>query len=108
MHVCFNIHDSSNWTHDFNDGKGMVKDAYGPYFIRLEVPGCTGIGIHGTHKPESIGTRDIEGCIRLRNQELLELKKHLSIGMVVVILPSLKDIIATTLDNSQKISENKI
>ena len=59
------IVDASCWTHDFGDGKGEIAGAYGPFFIRLETPGHKGIGIHGTHKPESIGTRDTEGCIRL-------------------------------------------
>ena len=26
-------------THDFKDGKGPIKDAYGPWFLRLDVPG---------------------------------------------------------------------
>ena len=44
------IHDSSNWGHDFHDGKGFIKHAYGHYFLRLQT-GFSGIGIHGTHAP---------------------------------------------------------
>ena len=44
-------------SHDFKDGKGPVKDAYGPWFLRLDVPGFWDIGIHGTPFPESIGSR---------------------------------------------------
>lgn len=77
------IKDSSAWTHDFGDGKGEIKGAYGPFFIALytgskgSFSGKTwrGIGIHGTHDPSSIGTNASEGCIRLQNEELLELKK---------------------------------
>ena len=29
------IQDASTWTHDFKDGKGVIKGAYGPWFIRL-------------------------------------------------------------------------
>jgi lipoprotein-anchoring transpeptidase ErfK/SrfK len=47
--------DASRWEHDFGDGKGYIKNAYGPYFIRLKTPPHKGIGIHGTHKPSSIG-----------------------------------------------------
>lgn len=76
------IKDSSAWTHDFGDGKGAIKGAYGPYFIALytgakgSFSGKTwrGIGIHGTHNPASIGTNTSEGCIRMYNEELLKLK----------------------------------
>lgn len=80
------IEDSSRWKHDFNDGSGARKGAYGPFFFRLKVPGFSGIGIHGTCFPETIGTRSSEGCIRLLNADLLELKKHIRKGMKCVIL----------------------
>ena len=74
-------------SHDFKDGKGLVKDAYGPWFLRLDVPGFWDIGIHGTPFPESIGTRATEGCIRLRNEDILDLKQRVKVGTVVIILP---------------------
>ncbi|MBQ9450586.1 MAG: L,D-transpeptidase [Bacteroidales bacterium] len=74
-------------THDFKDGKGPIKDAYGPWFLRLDVPGFRDIGIHGTPFPESIGTRATEGCIRLRNEDILDLKQRVKVGTVVIILP---------------------
>ncbi len=79
------IEQSSAWKHDFNDGYGMRKGAYGPYFIRLKTPGFTGIGIHGTCFPESIGTRSSEGCIRLKNEDLLKLVGYVSRGMICEI-----------------------
>lgn len=82
--IC-SIEDSSNWKHDFNDGKGLRKGAYGPFFFRLKVPGFNGIGIHGTCKPESIGTRDSEGCIRLNNADLMILRQYVYINMSVII-----------------------
>lgn len=85
------IYDASSWTHDFKDGKGEVLGAYGPWFIRLEVPGHSGIGIHGTHLPETIGTRASEGCIRLRNEDVSALKEMVYVGMPVIIIPSYKD-----------------
>lgn len=87
------IEKASSWVHDFGDGKGEIPGAYGPFFIRLEVSGQKGIGIHGTHKPESIGTRDTEGCIRLNNEDLLKLVKQTHIGMAVFITPSYMDVI---------------
>ncbi len=79
------IQDARNWEHDFGDGQGVIKGAYGPYFIRLAVPNHNGIGIHGTHNPASIGSRATEGCIRLNNENLLSLVKDTYVGMVVII-----------------------
>jgi hypothetical protein len=78
--------------------------------LRLEVPGHKGIGIHGTHKPESIGTRDTEGCIRLKNDDIADLKTKVNIGMVVIVLPSMDDLTATRIDSlSRAYSEqNKV
>lgn len=96
------IQDASTWKHDFNDGLGLLEGTYGPYFIRLEVPGHKGIGIHGTHKPSSIGTRDTEGCIRLHNQDLEELQKVVYCGMIVVVTTSYNDIVATHKKQQEK------
>ncbi len=85
------IQDARAWTHDFRDGKGEIKGAYGSHFIRLLTPPHKGIGIHGTHDPSSIGKRATEGCIRLRNEDLLELVKLVYVGMPVTILTSEKD-----------------
>lgn len=81
------INESSAWKHDFKDGLGMIEGAYGPYFIRLLTPPHTGIGIHGTHLPTSIGSRATEGCIRLANDDLWELVRYIYVGMPVRILP---------------------
>ena len=92
----FNICDIQNaldWSHDFNDGQGKIKGAYGPFFIRLTVPNHSGIGIHGTHNKSSIGTRVTEGCIRLNNVDLIQLVKQIKVGTVVVILPSKQDVV---------------
>lgn len=78
---------SSGWTHDFRDGKGSVKGAYGPWFMRLAVPKFTHIGIHGTHDPASIGHRASEGCVRVENNNLKKLRQMVGIGTKVVILP---------------------
>jgi len=81
------MQNSSSWKHDFKDGKGERKGAYGPWFIRLKTPKWTSIGIHGTCFPKSIGTRASEGCIRLNNDELLKLKTLVKVGMTVIVLP---------------------
>ena len=80
------IQDSTGWAHDFKDGKGMIRGAYGPWFIRLKTP-WKGIGIHGTHDPDSIGKDITEGCIRLKNSDLLDLKaKYITLSTKVLIV----------------------
>ncbi len=81
------IQPANTWTHDFKDGKGVIKGAYGPWFIRLKT-GWKGIGIHGTHDPNSIGTMATEGCIRLKNEDVEKLKPQVTVGMRVVIGPN--------------------
>ncbi len=78
---------SKSIPHDFHDGKGPIIGAYGPWFLRLDVPGFRDIGIHGTHLPESIGSRATEGCIRLKNEDILDLKSRIRLGTEVIILP---------------------
>lgn len=85
------IQPASAWSHDFHDGKGNIPHAYGDWFIRLLTPPHTGIGIHGTHAPESIGTRATEGCIRLHNENLNKLKPLVKVGMEVTIETSKLD-----------------
>ena len=45
----------------------------------------SGIGIHGTHEPESIGERTTEGSIRLDNYHLDSLRAMVDVGMIVRI-----------------------
>lgn len=79
------IQRATHWSHDFGDGKGSIDGCYGNWFIRLDARPHKGIGIHGTHDPESIGTRATEGCIRLRNEDLDALHAYVKEGMRVVI-----------------------
>ncbi len=80
------IQDASSWVHDFGDGRGELK-AYGAWFMRLETPGFKGVGIHGsTNNEASVPGRDSEGCIRLRDPDLLVLHDRFAqVGMPVVI-----------------------
>ena len=81
------INPASSWTHDFGDGRGAIL-AYGNWFLRLKTPGFKGIGIHGsTNNENSVPGRGSEGCIRLLNKDLDELKEQYAfVGMKVVIL----------------------
>lgn len=87
------IDDSHAWEHDFGDGKGPIKGAYGPWFFLLSTLATEtksgkkweGIAIHGTHDPASIGTRASEGCIRLHNEDVDSLKRIVRVGTPVRI-----------------------
>ena len=81
----YKVHDARHWAHDFGDGKGMIAGAYGPLFIRLETPPWKGIGVHGTHDDASLGTDATEGCIRMQNDELLELAAMIDAGTTVIV-----------------------
>ena len=85
--VITEIVDASNWHHDFGDGRGSIL-SYGHWFMRLKTPGFSGIGIHGsTNNENSVPGRGSEGCIRLRDDDLIQLKeKYAFVGMRVVIL----------------------
>lgn len=83
------IQDASSWYHDFGDGRGSIP-AYGNWFLRLETPGFSGIGIHGsTNNRESIKVgRGSEGCIRLLDEDIIHLKENYAqVGTKVIILP---------------------
>jgi lipoprotein-anchoring transpeptidase ErfK/SrfK len=43
------------------------------------------IGIHGTNEPDAIGTDVSHGCIRIRNEAILELVPVLPLGTPVHI-----------------------
>ena len=80
------IADASKWKHDFGDGRGNIL-AYGNYFLRLVTPGSRGIGIHGsTNNRESVPGRASEGCIRLLDEDIIDLRKNYAfVGMKVII-----------------------
>lgn len=83
------IQDASDWHHDFGDGRGSIP-AYGHWFMRLAVPGHSGIGIHGsTNNRESLKVgRGSEGCIRLLDEDIIHLHDNYAfVGMKVIILP---------------------
>lgn len=86
------IYDSSEWlyTDDFGE-TSEEKGQFGPRFIRINVPNTNSIGIHGTAAPWSIGGRRSHGCIRLTNDDILELAPQMEVGVPIIISPGPKD-----------------
>jgi lipoprotein-anchoring transpeptidase ErfK/SrfK len=44
--------------------------------------------IHGTNQPEYIGQAISSGCIRMTNEDVIDLYKRVPVGATVVVLPS--------------------
>lgn len=79
------IFESTDWIHRRKDGR-EVKGCYGPYFLRLATGRFSGIGIHGTNAPGSIGKRASEGCIRVNTKNIIILHDHFAYnGMPVIV-----------------------
>jgi lipoprotein-anchoring transpeptidase ErfK/SrfK len=84
------IHDASEWDYDFHDGKGKIKGTYGKYFIRFKEH--YHIGIHGTHLPETLGSRATDGCVRMHNESIEKIVPLVSRSKTLIIVtPAMAD-----------------
>ena len=73
---------STDWTY-----KDTNQKCYGPFFLALNTPFYTGIGIHGTNAPGSIPGRRSHGCIRVHNENIVKLKGMVTKDILVTIFP---------------------
>ncbi|MCX8124280.1 MAG: L,D-transpeptidase [Spirochaetes bacterium] len=56
--------------------------------VKGKIPGIgSGIAIHGNNDPDSIGQLASSGCIRMYNDDIIELEQYIQVGTPVVILP---------------------
>lgn len=86
------IYDSTEWLFTDDDGKvSDVKGQFGPKFLRLKIPVTSQIGIHGTCAPWSLGGRRSHGCIRISNENILELAELVEPGLPVIVSPGRRD-----------------
>jgi len=51
--------------------------------------------IHGTNAPSSIGSRATSGCIRMVNDDVIDLYDRVKVGTKVVVLPMSEQRVAT-------------
>jgi lipoprotein-anchoring transpeptidase ErfK/SrfK len=58
-----------------------------PLGARAMYLGGTVYRIHGTNAPETIGKHVSSGCIRLTNQDVIDLYSRVNVGTKVVVLP---------------------
>ena len=58
-----------------------------PLGARAMYLGGTEYRIHGTNAPDTIGTRVSSGCIRLVNEDVMDLYSRVNVGAKVIVLP---------------------
>jgi lipoprotein-anchoring transpeptidase ErfK/SrfK len=68
---------------------GDPSNPIGTRWLGIDVPGTNGYkyGIHGTNDPNSIGSYASQGCIRMRNQDVEWLFRHIPLRTKVHITP---------------------
>lgn len=85
------VYDSTDWLFKDKDGKvSQKRGQYGPRFIRLK--NGKGVGIHGTSSPGALGRRVSHGCIRIHNDNILELVEYVEKGMPIIVSPGKRDV----------------
>jgi L,D-transpeptidase catalytic domain/LysM domain len=65
---------------------GDPQNPLGKWWISLEHDIHHGIGIHGTNDPGSIGSKASNGCVRMVNEEVVEVAALAFKGMVVTVV----------------------
>ncbi|MCK1734550.1 L,D-transpeptidase [Bradyrhizobium sp. 138] len=60
-----------------------------PLGARAMYLGETEYRIHGTNKPDTIGKRVSSGCIRLTNEDVVDLYERVKVGAKVIVLPTI-------------------
>ena len=58
-----------------------------PLGARAMYLGGTIYRIHGTNAPETIGTHVSSGCLRLTNEDVIDLYSRVNVGTKVIVLP---------------------
>jgi lipoprotein-anchoring transpeptidase ErfK/SrfK len=65
----------------------MAGGAGNPLGARAMYLGSSVYRIHGTNAPHTIGTRVSSGCLRLVNEDVIDLYNRVSVGTKVIVLP---------------------
>jgi lipoprotein-anchoring transpeptidase ErfK/SrfK len=87
----------SEWPDWVPPGEMLQRQPYLPRFVaggpanplgaRALYLGGTVYRIHGTNQPSSIGKRVSSGCIRMVNEDVIDLYARVDVGTKVVVLP---------------------
>jgi len=65
----------------------MAGGESNPLGARALYLGASQYRIHGTNAPQTIGQRVSSGCIRMLNEDVIDLHKRVNVGTKVVVLP---------------------
>ena len=74
----------------------MAGGPENPLGARAMYLGNTVYRIHGTNAPSTIGGHVSSGCIRLVNEDVIDLYNRVSVGSKVVVLPMERNLTGTT------------
>lgn len=86
--LCGGVFNSTDWLYTNDWGvTSPARGQFGPRFIRV----CPQIGIHGTAARYSIGRRCSHGCIRIQNENIMELHTYAEKGMPIIVNPGPND-----------------
>jgi lipoprotein-anchoring transpeptidase ErfK/SrfK len=66
----------------------MAGGESNPLGARAIYLGNTIYRIHGTNSPETIGHKVSSGCIRMLNEDVIDLYSRVDVGTKIVVLPS--------------------
>jgi lipoprotein-anchoring transpeptidase ErfK/SrfK len=66
----------------------MAGGPSNPLGARAMYLGNTIYRIHGTNAPETIGQNVSSGCIRLVNEDVMDLYSRVNVGTKVIVLPT--------------------
>ncbi|MBO8172406.1 MAG: L,D-transpeptidase [Bacillaceae bacterium] len=75
------------WYLPTNIRGGDPSNPLGTRWMGLDVEGTNGYkyGIHGTRDPDSIGKHVSQGCVRMKNEDVEWLYRHIPLGTEVII-----------------------
>jgi lipoprotein-anchoring transpeptidase ErfK/SrfK len=59
-----------------------------PLGARAIYLGSTVYRIHGTNMPDTIGQKVSSGCIRMLNEDVIDLYSRVDVGTKIVVLPN--------------------
>jgi lipoprotein-anchoring transpeptidase ErfK/SrfK len=65
-----------------------------PLGARAIYLGSTVYRIHGTNMPETIGQKVSSGCIRMLNEDVIDLYSRVDVGTKIIVLPSYNNVAA--------------
>ncbi len=87
----------TEWPDWYPPSEMIARQPYLPRFVaggptnplgaRAMYLGNTEYRIHGTNQPETIGHNVSSGCIRLNNEDVIDLYSRVNVGAKVVVLP---------------------